>query len=211
MIKYNHEKPKNMMTKLAGKPEKDVLLRDLQPSSMPGGEVKADVIELGTKINKTGSPAPAALGICIHDIFCVAENKTDKEIADMVKAYGFDSNLPKTDEIKKAWEALTHWLSSNYGPANKLYHELPFMHQLANGQTVTGSMDFVWEADSGCIVVDYKTTSDEKDELLNSKSDNYIGKYKGQLECYENALKAAGKKVIAKILYYPVVGVVVKF
>ena len=128
----------------------------------------------------------------------------------MLKAYGFEANLPKPDEIKKAWEALIAWLTATYGPAKKQYHELPFTHHLATGQKVTGSMDFVWETDSGCVVVDYKTFPGEKNDLLDTKSDYYVGKYKGQLECYEKALTAGGKKVIAKVLYYPVVGVVVK-
>ena len=209
-IEYNHEKPGNMMIKLAGKSEKDVPLRDLTPSSMQGGEVKAEMLETGTAITISGKADAAALGTCIHDIFCVAESKSDKDIADMVKAYGFESNLPKTDEIKKAWEALTSWLTSNYGPAQKQYHELPFKHQLKTGQIVTGSMDFVWETKEGCVVVDYKTTNANKDALLNKATDIYVGKYKGQLECYEQALNVAEKKVIAKVLYYPVIGGIVK-
>lgn len=209
-IEYNHEKPRNMMIKLAGKSEKDVPLRDLTPSSMQGGDVNAEMLETGTTITITGKADVAALGTCIHDIFCVAESKSNKDIADMVKAYGFESNLPKPDEIKKAWEALTSWLTSAYGPAQKQYHELPFKHQLKTGQIVTGSMDFVWETASGCVVVDYKTTNANKDALLNKATDIYVGKYKGQLECYEQALNAAEKNVIAKVLYYPVIGVIVK-
>ena len=118
----------------------------------------------------------------------------------MVKAYGFESNLPKAGEIKASWKALKDWLTLNYGPAQCEHHELPFKHQLKNGQIVTGSMDFVWETAEGCVLVDYKT----------SESDVHAGKYKGQLECYEKALVAAGKKVLDKVLYYPVVGVLVK-
>ena len=69
-------------------------------------------------------------------------------------------------------------------------------------------MDLVWETDNGCVVVDYKTFPGEKEELTDKKSDYYVGKHKGQLECYEQALVAAGKEVIAKLLYYPVVGVI---
>ena len=209
-IEYEHEIEKNTVLKLAGKPTKDVVKRDLQPSSMPGGEVKAKTIETGTAITVSGKADSAALGTCIHDIFCVAENKSDKDIADLVKAYGFESNLPKTDEIKKAWEVLTSWLTSTYGSADKQYHELPFTHHLVSGQKVSGSMDFVWETAEGGIIVDYKTFQGKKEDLLDAKSDYYVGKYKGQLECYEKALAAAGKKVLAKLLYYPVVGVIVK-
>ena len=71
-------------------------------------------------------------------------------------------------------------------------------------------MDFVWETAEGCVVVDYKTTNTTRDTLLNKATDVYVGKYKGQIECYEHALVAAGKKVLAKYLYYPMIGVLVK-
>lgn len=209
-IKYNGSKVENLGIKLAGNPVNNAQPRDLQPSSMSGGEVEVEMIEAGTTITVTGKADSAALGTCIHDIFCVAENKKDNDIAEMVKAYGFESNLPKTDEIKRAWEALTAWLTSNYGSAKKQYHELPFKHQLDTAQIITGSMDFVWETDAGCVIVDYKTFPGKKEDLLDENSDFYVGKYKGQLECYENAITAAGKKVISKLLYYPVVGVIVK-
>ena len=209
-IKYNGSKVENLGIKLAGNPVNNAQTRDLQPSSMSGGEVEVEMIEAGATITVTGKADSAALGTCIHDIFCVAENKKDNDIAEMVKAYGFESNLTKTDEIKIAWEALTTWLTSNYGSAKKQYHELPFKHQLDTAQIITGSMDFVWETDAGCVIVDYKTFPGKKEDLLDIKSDYYVGKYKGQLECYEKAITAAGKKVISKLLYYPVVGVIVK-
>lgn len=209
-IKYNGSKVENLGIKLAGNPVNNAQPRDLQPSSMSGGEVEVEMIEAGTTITVTGKADSAALGTCIHDIFCVAENKKYNDIAEMVKAYGFESNLPKTDEIKRAWESLTAWLTSNYGSAKKQYHELPFKHQLDTSQIITGSVDFVWETDEGCVIVDYKTFPGKKEDLLDIKCDYYVGKYKGQLECYEKAITAAGKKVISKLLYYPVVGVIVK-
>ena len=209
-IKYKHGKSKNLAVKLAGKSEKNVPLRDLTPSSMEGGDVQAQLIDCGAPITVTGSYESDALGTCIHDIFCVADSKSDPEVAQMVKAYGFEKNLPECGQIKAAWGALTDWLSANFGPALKQYHELPFKHQWSTAQIVTGSMDFVWETAAGCIVVDYKTFPGQKQDLLDKSSKYYVGKYKGQLECYENALVAAGKKVLDKVLYYPVVGVVVK-
>ena len=184
--------------------------RDLTPSSMPGGEVQAELIDCGKPISVAGSYEADELGTCVHDIFCVADNKTDEQIADMVKAYGFEENLPVCGEIKKSWNALTTWLQSSFGPAQKQYHELQFKHKLTGGQIVTGSMDFVWETAEGCVVVDYKTTNTTRDALINKATDVYVGKYKGQIECYEQALVAAGKQVLGKYLYYPMVGVLVK-
>ena len=209
-IEYKHDKQKNLMVKLAGKPEKDVPVRDLQPSGIPGGDVKVELIDCGVPITVTGSFETTALGTCVHDIFCVADKKSDQEVAQLVKVYGFENNLEDSGQIKKSWESLTEWLMKNYGPDKKQYHELPFKHQLPNGQIVAGSMDFVWATAEGCVVVDYKTTNTTRDALLNKATDVYVGKYKGQIECYEQALVAAGKKVLGKYLYYPMVGVLVK-
>ena len=211
-IEYAHEKVKDTIVKLSGTPAKNPLDRNLSPSSIEGEKIAVNPIDCGTPITviKNDNYDPAALGTCIHDIFCVADHKSDAQIADMVKAYGFESNLPKPGEIKASWEALKEWLTQNYAPAQNEYHELPFKHQLKNGQIVTGSMDFVWETDKGCVLVDYKTSPCTKDDLINKDSDVHAGKYSGQLACYEQALVAAGKKVLAKLLYYPVVGVVVK-
>ena len=211
-IEYVHEKVKDTIVKLSGTPAKNPLDRNLSPSSIEGEKIAVNPIDCGTPITvvKNDNYDPAALGTCIHDIFCVADHKNDAQIADMVKAYGFESNLPKPNEIKASWEALKEWLTQNYGPAQCEYHELPFKHQLKNGQIVTGSMDFVWETDKGCVLVDYKTSPCTRENLINKESDVHAGKYKGQLACYEQALVAAGKKVLAKVLYYPVVGVVVK-
>ena len=209
-IEFKGSKVENLGIKLAGKPAKNAEPRDLQPSSRPGGDVKTEMIDAGAAITVTGKADSASLGTCIHDIFCVAESNSDNEIEAMIKAYGFEGNLTKSDEIKKSWESLTEYLTSNYGPATKQYHELPFKQQLTNGQRITGSMDFVWETDAGGVIVDYKTFPGKKEDLLDTKSDYHVGKYKGQLDCYEEALTAAVKKVIAKLLYYPVVGVIVK-
>ena len=184
--------------------------RDLMPSSMPGGIIQPQLINCGTAITVAGTYEPDSLGTCIHNLFCVADHKTDVQIAALVKAYGFERNLPKSGEIKTSWKALTEWLTASFGPAQNEYHELPFKHQLKTGQIVTGTLDFVWETKEGCIVVDYKTSPCTKDDLINPESKYYAGKYKGQLECYEQALSAADKKVLAKVLYYPVVGVLVK-
>lgn len=209
-IEYDYEEEKNEALCISGKADKKVLPRDLQPSSMPSGKVKAEIYEEVVSVHIDGKYNSAALGTCIHDIFCVADDKTDKDISDMIDTCGLEKNIKKSSEIKQSWDSLTKFLKETYGDAKKQYHELPFKQRLETEQVITGSMDFVWETSKGCVVVDYKTFPGKKEDLLDAKSDYYIGKYKGQLECYENALKASGKKVIAKLLFYPVVGVIVK-
>ena len=38
----------------------------------------------------------------------------------------------------------------------------------------------------------------------------YAGNYKGQLDCYEKAITLNGEHVIAKVIYYPVNGMIVQ-
>ena len=210
-IEFLHEKEKNRAPKIAGVEDKNALLRDLQPSSMPGGKISAEFYDCAKPIATSGKYNSAALGTFIHNVFCVADYKSNEEIAEMVRLCGFGDNLQHCGEIKKSWNDFKAYLEKTYGKEKKLYHELPFKQRLANGQIVTGSIDFVWETEKdGVVVVDFKTFNGAKKDLLCEGGQFYAGKYKGQLECYERILTASGKKVIAKLLFYPMLGFVCK-
>lgn len=190
--------------------DKNSLIRDLQPSNMPSGYVFATLYDCKSSINILDNEEYnySDLGTCIHDIFCTIENKTEQDISNMIKNYGLEKIVTNPTDIKNSWEGLIEFLKEKYGEAIKQYHELPFKHKLQTGQIVTGSMDFVWETSKGCVLVDYKTFPGDKEELIDENSEYFVGKYKGQMDCYENALTAGGKKVLAKLLFYPVVGVI---
>ena len=209
-IQYKQEEIKETIINLKGDEDKNSLIRDLQPSNMPSGYVFATLFDCKSSINILDNKKYdySALGTRIHDIFCTIENRTEQEISNMIKSYGFEKIVTEPSEIKKSWEGLIEFLKEKYGQAKKFYHELPFKHKLQTGQIVTGSMDFVWETSEGCVLVDYKTFPGDKEELIDENSEYFVGKYKGQMDCYENALTAGGKKVLAKLLFYPVVGVI---
>lgn len=42
--------------------------------------------------------------------------------------------------------------------------------------------------------------------VVNSEHKHFVGMYTGQFECYERALAASGKKVLAKVVYYATLG-----
>ena len=209
-IQYNQEEIKETIINLKGDEDKIYLVRDLQPSNMPSGYVFATLYDCKSSINILDNKKYdySALGTRIHDIFCTIENKTEQDISNMIKNYGFEKIVTNPTDIKNSWEGLIEFLKEKYGEAIKQYHELPFKHKLQTGQIVTGSMDFVWETSKGCVLVDYKTFPGDKEELIDENSEYFVGKYKGQMDCYENALTAGGKKVLAKLLFYPVVGVI---
>ena len=209
-IEYEQDEIIETTVNLKRDEDKNSLIRDLQPSNMPSGYVFATLYDCKSSINILDNEKYnySNLGTCIHDIFCTIENKTEQEISNMIKNYRFEKIVTNPTDIKNSWEGLIEFLKEKYGEAIKQYHELPFKHKLQTGQIVTGSMDFVWETSKGCVLVDYKTFPGDKEELIDENSEYFVGKYKGQMDCYENALTAGGKKVLAKLLFYPVVGVI---
>ena len=209
-IRYSCEQTANTFLSISAEPKSEMLPRDLQPSGVQGGKVDAEICASVSPVTLEGSYDSAALGTCIHDIFCVADFKSDAEIAGLVKARGFEKNIPSCEEIKKSWAGLTKYLCEQYGKAENQFHELAFKYQTTSSQIMTGSMDFVWECAEGFVLVDFKTFPGSKEDLLDENGKYYVGKYKGQLNCYIDALESTGKKVIASLLFYPAVGVIVK-
>lgn len=89
----------------------------------------------------------------------------------------------------------------------EVYHERPFT-LLRNGQVLTGSIDLVWKTSEGDVLIDYKTCPMGRDAILNDESEHFVGWYAGQLNAYTDALVAAGEKVLKRLIYYPVSGMV---
>lgn len=88
-------------------------------------------------------------------------------------------------------------------------HEVPFKRRV-DQQIITGSIDMLWQAEKGYVLIDFKTYSGTTETLLDRESDHYAGLYKGQLDAYRDALKAAGHRVLDTLLYYPVLGDIVR-
>ena len=149
------------------------------------------------------------IGSCIHDIFCVLD-RTGKGVIDrLVTAYDLQTKLPNGEQILTAWNELEGYLADTFGPAVNRYHELDFK-QWVNGQVVTGSMDFVYETTEGVVVVDFKTYPGSDDCVMDPENKHCAGIYKDQLDCYERALVGQGLKVLDRLIYYPVSGLIVR-
>ena len=153
----------------------------------------------------------AKVGTCIHNIFCAIDvNHNEKFVKDAILAHEMQNHLTNAKPILLAWDWLVEFMTKQFGPAIATYHERPFKYE-SNGQITTGSIDLVWETAQGCIVIDYKTYPNWKKETVTSHDNkHYAGKYKGQLDCYEKALSLSGENVLAKLIYYPVNGMIVQ-
>lgn len=155
----------------------------------------------------------AAMGNFIHQVFCCCDNGISLEqIVKLRGNYGFtEANMPHPEQLLEAWDFLVKTLEIRYGVAVKRHHEKPFRHFDREGRIVSGYMDLVWETEDGYVVVDYKTCPGNYNQVFQSGSGHYAGRYGNQLDCYQRALEAAGeKKVRARVIYYPVTRFVVE-
>lgn len=188
--------------------------RDWVPSKMSAVAQKVQLVPNHwgrIKLGHTSNIEMSEIGSCIHQIFCSLEynkNNSADFIKKVVSQWGVDAVLIDTDSILKAWQNLEGWLIDNYGMGST-FHELPFSYIDDKGHFITGSMDLVWKTTKGCVLVDYKTFPGKK-ELVLQPGDHYAGNYKGQFDSYTHALDFAGENVLARYVYYPVSGMLVK-
>lgn len=155
----------------------------------------------------------ALMGDFIHQVFCCCDDGiTEERINSLRDSYGFtEKNIPEPKLLLDAWNYLVDTLEKKYGKAIKRHHEKPFRHMDENGHIVSGYIDLVWETENGYVVVDYKTCPGGYDLVFKPGSEHYVGCHGDQLDCYQRALEAEGRKpVIARVIYYPVTRYVVE-
>ena len=176
---------------------------------------KQGIVELvanrGERIPLQGNPEMSEIGNCIHNIYaaCVGNETHDISVAQrIIASFHFEKVLPDAQAIIAARQYLIQWLTDQYGLSILLHHELPFMHKVDN-QIVRGSMDLVYETNNGCILIDFKTFPGTESAVTEKGNPHFAGNYKPQFDCYQSALEAAGKQVIAQYVYYPVNGMIV--
>lgn len=152
------------------------------------------------------------VGNCIHQIFAGIEENLSVNKIDMneiIRSYGLSAVLTDTDSILSAWKNLYDKLVLLHGEPVKTYHERPFRMDY-DGQTIVGSIDLVWQTQEGDILVDFKNNPMATKYILDSDNEHFAGWYAGQLDAYQDVLKAAGEKVLQKYIYYPVSGLLVE-
>ena len=202
----------NLKYVLNSNPKAEKESRDMQPSKAVADKA-VEAKELFSSGKRIAIKADAnefnKIGTCIHEIFAFIEkDKNVEKISSIIKSSSLEEKIPNPAEILEAWNNLEGFMTKTYGKG-KTAHEVPFKH-FDNGQIFTGSIDFIWETADGVVLVDFKSYPGSKNDVLDPANAHYAGIYSGQFECYERALKAAGKKVLAKLVYYHVLGVAVE-
>ena len=187
--------------------------RYVSPSRIAGAGLATHVKDFEMRITFAKKPSDMAdVGNCIHQIYAAIEEARPAykiEMEEIIDSYGLTAVFDDISFIPAAWENLKNYLTETYGPAVKTYHERPFRLE-KDGQTIIGSIDLVWETEEGVVLLDYKTCPMGIEAIMDIESEHYAGHYAGQLDAYEDALTAAGEKVIKRLIYYPVNGNVVE-
>ena len=183
-----------------------------QPSSQPDNGTAVELLsETGDRIalGKMDGHDMAEVGTCIHNIFCTVERQDSDAMTRIIDGAGLGAVIRNAWEISRAWSNLTGFLESRYGKATEVHHELPFSYA-SGGQIFNGSMDLVWKTDDGCVLVDFKTCPKGKAAIMDPEDKHYAGHYGGQFACYAKALEMHADKVLTKIVYYPVSGLIIE-
>lgn len=156
-----------------------------------------------------GESESNVIGSCIHDIFCVLEkNKTPKVCERIIEGYELKDILNDPAAIIKAWDNFADFLKKEYGDAVSVAHELNFT-QGFDGHIVNGSIDYIYRTSKGTVLIDFKTFPGKESDIIN-EGKHCAANYSGQFQCYQKALEANGETVIARLVYYPVGGLVVE-
>jgi len=162
----------------------------------------------------TADYIPTVLGTCIHNAFAVCPDVVGpdypSQVSRIIANYGLSHILDKPEQLAAAIADLYSWLTDKYGPATEILHEYPFEYPVADGQVMRGDMDLVWCTAGGCVIVDFKNYCGQ-DNVTDPKSPHYVGHhYEAQLHAYRSILEKAGYTVAGTILYYDLLGQVVK-
>lgn len=183
--------------------------RNVSPS-MVAGMGRAELLyKRGERIPRIGQASDNLVGDCIHQLFSSTDMQDSEAMAQLVSAYQLQGHLTSVEALQRSWSHFVEFLRAQYGEPTALRHELPFKQQVGK-QVITGSIDMVWETAEGAVLIDFKTYSGTTQQLLDPNNPHYAGLYKGQLDCYQRAIEASGQKVLDQLIFYPILGDVVR-
>ena len=207
-------------------PENQELSREpkyLSPSKLPEIEVAKENVEIIADFNcriepyKTKDENKAAAGTCIHNIFAVYDQAlSHQENVEKATSIRNGNNMYEVisdpEKVITSIEHLYAWLEEYYGKPYAIKHEVPFIQPLP-GQIVHGEIDLLWyTSENECVLIDFKNFPGTKATITTpgEKNEHYAGKYAAQLKAYHEVLQTSGLTVKDTLIYYSVMGCVVK-
>jgi len=155
------------------------------------------------------------LGNCLHDILylCLGNKINDGStsidaIDNIINNHQLKSVI-NAEEILESIDKLYDYITEEFQP-KKWHRELSLETEI-DGQLYKGEADLLLETDEGYILIDYKSYPGSIDRVLNAETNNYAGKYSGQLNIYQKMIEnITEKKVVNKFIYYTVLGRLIK-
>lgn len=195
----------------------------LSPSKLPAIEVAKENVEIIKDFKyriepyNTKEENEAAAGTCIHNIFAVYDpTLSHQENVDKATSIRNGNNMydiiPDPDKVITSIERLYAWLEETCGKPFVIKHEVPFIQPLP-GQIVHGEIDLLWYLNENeCVLIDFKNYPGDKATITTpgEKNEHYAGKYAAQLKAYYDVLVNSGVKVKDTLIYYSVMGCVVR-
>ena len=210
---YRYVYPKN--------PELSREPKYLSPSKLPQVEFAKEDIEILSDLDcrikpyNTKTETEAAAGTCIHNIFAVYDPaRSHEENVEKATSIRNGNNMyeiiPDVDKVIVSIEHLYAWLEHTYGKASAIKHEVPFIQPLP-GQVVRGEIDLLWMLNNHeCVLIDFKNFPGDKASIMNPENEHYAGNYASQLKAYREVLRASGLTVKDTLIYYSVMGCIVR-
>ena len=195
----------------------------LSPSKLAEIEVPKDNVEILKDLDcriepyNTKDENEAAAGTCIHNIFAVydptlSHNDNVEKATSIRNGNNMYEVIPDVDKVITSIEKLYAWLEDTYGKPFAIKHEVPFIHPLP-GQIVHGEIDLLWYLNEHeCVLIDFKNFPGSKATITTpgEKNEHYAGNYASQLMAYRKVLQASNLTVRDSLIYYSVMGCVVK-
>ena len=193
----------------------------LSPSKLPMMELAPGDIEMMDNLHCRIDPytpkreEEAAAGTCIHNIFAVYDPSLSHEVnvekaTHILNGSFMREIISSPDKVITSIEHLYAWLEKTYGKATSIKHEVPFLHPLP-GQIVNGEIDLLWYLNEHeCVLIDFKNFPGKEDAITNPDDRHYAGRYASQLKAYRDVLTTSGLTVKDTLIYYSVMGRVVR-
>lgn len=198
--------------------ENDPKYRNPSSEPAPEGTTAAVLDDFNIRITQFMENREDELGNCLHSIFYHYNPDAGKEYfletARRIRdQYGLKEDIPDIDQVYKSISRLFHYLAEKYGGPLEVRRELP-MQVFRDGYILRGEADLVWETEEGIILLDYKSFPGSRTQLLDAgNKKHFAGHYGGQLKAYKEMIEAShpgNKKVLETLIYYSVIGLLVK-
>lgn len=193
----------------------------LSPSKLPIVQVAPEHLEITAcferqiTVHETDHMMMDRIGTCVHNIFAVYDAQASHaenivRAAKIRDGYGLQGALPMVEQVINSIELLYQHLEQKYGKAMSIKHEVPFIRPM-DGQVMKGEIDLVWYLEKNtCVLVDFKNYPGKEVFIMNPDNDHYAGNYASQLLAYRSVLEESGCKVLDTLVYYSVIGRIVK-